>query len=239
MKISVLGEGTRCRLCHDCTARGFAICAALDKTELRELAQLSRHVRFESGATVFAQANIATSFFSVHAGTLRLYKLLPDSRRQIVGFALPGDFLGLPGLPRHEFSADAIGRVTLCQFSKESFATFAENRPQLLRRMIELAGRELARAQEHMVLLGRRSAEEKIASFLIGWRDRLSGIGRGGEIMPLPMKRLDIADHLGLTIETVSRTFSKLERHGVIQTFASGVVLLDTPRAEALSAGIS
>ncbi|MGY3611111.1 MULTISPECIES: cyclic nucleotide-binding domain-containing protein [unclassified Bradyrhizobium] len=239
MKISVLGEGTHRQSCHDCTARALAICAALDNTELRELAQLSRHVRFESGATVFAQANIATSFFSVHEGTLRLYKLLPDSRRQIVSFALPGDFLGLSSLPQHEFSADAIGRVALCQFSKESFATFAENRPRLLRRIIELAGRELARAQEHMVLLGRRSAEEKIASFLIGWRDRLSGIGRDGEILPLPMKRLDMADHLGLTIETVSRTFSKLERDGVIQIFAGSVVLLDAARAEALSAGVS
>ncbi|KRR28006.1 nitrogen fixation protein FixK [Bradyrhizobium lablabi] len=239
MKISGSREGTHWQSCHDCTARGFAICAALNNTELRELAQLSRHVRFESGATVFAQANIATSFFSVHKGILRIYKLLPDSRRQIVSFALPGDFLGLSTLPRHEFSADAIGRVALCQVAKESFATFSENRPRLLCRMMELAGRELARAQEHIVLLGRRSAEEKIASFLIGWRDRLNGIGRDGEILTLPMKRLDIADHLGLTIETVSRTFSKLERGGVIQIFAGGVVLLDAARVESLSAGVS
>ncbi|XIA67386.1 cyclic nucleotide-binding domain-containing protein [Bradyrhizobium sp. TZ2] len=239
MKISILGEGTRWQSCHDCTARGFAVCAAFDKTELREVAQLSRRVHFCSGATVFAQANIATSFFSVHNGVVSLYKLLPDSRRQIIGFALPGDFLGLSGLSQHEFSADAIGRVSLCQFSKASFATFIENRPRLLRRINELAGRELARAQEHMVLLGRRSAEEKVASFVIGWRDRLSEIGCGGEILPLPMKRLDIADYLGLTIETVSRTFTRLERDGVIRTFTRGVVLLDAARAEALSAGVS
>ncbi|MBO4227506.1 helix-turn-helix domain-containing protein [Bradyrhizobium neotropicale] len=239
MKISELGEEAHCRSCHECTVRSFAICGALDTTELRELAQLTRHVCLESDATVFAQANIATSFFNVHEGTLRLHKLLPDSRRQILGFALPGDFLGLSSVPQHEFSADAIGRVALCQFSKESFATFAENRPRLLCRIIEMAGRELARAQEHMVSLGRRSAEEKVASFLIGWRDRLSAIGRGGEILPLPMRRLDIADHLGLTVETVSRTFSKFERNGVIQIFAGSVVLLDVPRAETLSGIVS
>ncbi|WOH52333.1 MULTISPECIES: helix-turn-helix domain-containing protein [Bradyrhizobium] len=104
----------------------------------------------------------------------------------------------------------------------------------MLRRINELAGRELARAQEHMVLLGRHSAEEKVASFLIGCRDRLSGIECGGEILPLPMKQLDIADYLGLTTEMVSRTFTKLERDGVIRTFTRGVVLLDAARRSAV-----
>jgi CRP/FNR family transcriptional regulator len=169
-------------------------------------------------------------------GVLRLYKLLPDGRRQFIGFALPGDFLGLAGSPQYEFSADAIGAVVLCQFSRASFARFGENRPRFLRRINEFAGRELTRAQEHMVLLGRRSAEEKVASFLIGWRDRLAGIGGAEEVLPLPMGRLDIADYLGLTIETVSRTFTKLERDGIIRILTGGISLLDAARAEALSA---
>ncbi|MCA1453760.1 helix-turn-helix domain-containing protein [Bradyrhizobium sp. BRP22] len=235
MKVSLL-EGSRWQTCADCAVRGFAVCAALDKTELWELASLSRHIQHEQGATVFAQATVATSFFSVLEGVLRLYKLLPDGRRQIIGFALPGDFLGLAGSPQYEFSADAIGAVTLCQFSRAGLARFGEDRPRFLRRINELAGRELTRANEHMVLLGRRSAEEKVASFLIGWRDRLAGIGHVGEVLPLPMGRLDIADYLGLTIETVSRTFTKLERDGVIRILTGGISLLDTARAEALSA---
>jgi CRP/FNR family transcriptional regulator, anaerobic regulatory protein len=235
VKVSLL-EGSHRQMCTDCTVRGFAICAALDKTELWELVNLSRHIQCEPGTTVFAQATMATSFFSVLEGVLRLYKLLPDGRRQIIDFALPGDFLGLAGSPQYEFSADAIGPVLLCQFSRASFARFSENRPRFLRRINELAGRELTRAQEHMVLLGRRSAEEKVASFLIGWRDRLAGIGRAGEVLPLPMGRLDIADYLGLTIETVSRTFTKLERDGIIRILTGGISLLDVARAEALSA---
>jgi CRP/FNR family transcriptional regulator len=235
VKVSLLERSHR-QTCTDCAVRGFAICASLDKAELWELASLSRHVQCEPGTTVFAQATMATSFFSVLEGVMRLYKLLPDGRRQIIGFALPGDFLGLAGSAQYEFSGDSVSAVLLCQFSRIGFSRFAENRPRFLRRMNELAGRELIRAQEHMVLLGRRSAEEKVASFLIGWRDRLAEIGHAEEVLPLPMGRLDIADYLGLTIETVSRTFTKLERDGIIRIVTGGIRLLDAARAEALSA---
>jgi CRP/FNR family transcriptional regulator len=105
-----------------------------------------------------------------------------------------------------------------------------------LRRINEFSTRELSAAQEQMVLLGRRSAEEKVASFLIKWRDRLTQIGPVTAITPLPMSRLDIADYLGLTIETVSRTFTKLERDGVIEIVQGGIRLADAARAEALAA---
>jgi CRP/FNR family transcriptional regulator len=153
-----------------------------------------------------------------------------------VGFALPGDFLGMTASPRHSFSADAIGAVTICRFSRAAFARFVEDKSHLLRRINELAVRELSQAQDHMVLLGRRSAEEKVATFLIGWRDRLGRLGHLAKTVPLPMSRQDIADFLGLTIETVSRTFTKLERDGVIEILPGSVGLLDPARAEALAA---
>jgi CRP/FNR family transcriptional regulator, anaerobic regulatory protein len=161
---------------------------------------------------------------------------LPDGRRQIVGFALPGEFLGMPASSHHGFSADAIGAVTVCRFGRVSFGRFVEDKPHMLRRINELTVRELNQARDHMVLLGRRSAEERVASFLIGWRDRLSQLGGSSAIVPLPMSRLDIADYLGLTIETVSRTFTKLEREGVLDIVPGGVSLRDLSRAEALAA---
>ena len=167
---------------------------------------------------------------------MRLYKLLPDGRRQIVGFALPGDFLGMATSARRSLSADAIGPVVVCRFSRTSFARFIEDKPHLLRRINEFAVRELSQAQDHMVLLGRRSAEEKVASFLVNWRDRLAQLSSPAKTVPLPMSRQDIADYLGLTIETVSRTMTKLERHGVIEILPGGVCLLDPARAEALAA---
>lgn len=235
MKILVAGEPNG-HSCADCAVRRFSVCAALDMAEAQEMQHLVRHIHLTSCETLFAQEELTTSFYNLLEGVMRLYKLLPDGRRQIVGFALPGDFLGMAASARQGFSADAIGPVTLCRFSRTAFARFVENKPRLLRRINELTVRELSQAQDHMVLLGRRSAEEKVASFLIGWRDRLAGLSGPAATVPLPMGRQDIADFLGLTIETVSRTFTKLERDGVFEIISGGVRLLNPARAEALAA---
>ena len=113
---------------------------------------------------------------------------------------------------------------------------FVADKPHLLRRINELVIRELGQAQDHMVLLGRRSAEEKVASFLVGWRVRLARLGDATNTLPLPMGRQDIADFLGLTIETVSRTLTRLERDGVIEIVPGGIRLVDLERVEVLAA---
>lgn len=236
MKISLVAGEPSGQPCGDCAIRRFSVCAALDKAELGELAHLGRHIHFESCETVFAQEEMTTSFYNLLEGVMRLYKLLPDGRRQIVGFSLPGDFLGLAASARHSLSADAIGPVTVCRFSKAPFARFIEDKAHLLRRINELAIRELNQARDHMVLLGRRSAEEKVATFLIGWRDRLAQLNGPSKTVALQMSRQDIADFLGLTIETVSRTFTKLERDRVIGIMPGSVCLLDPARAEAMAA---
>jgi CRP/FNR family transcriptional regulator, anaerobic regulatory protein len=244
MKTSLVAFDPNGQSCLDCAVRSSSICAALDGDEIRAFGHLGRHIHFSSGETVFAQEDMTASFYNLLEGVMRLYKLLPDGRRQIVGFALPGDFLGVAASSHHGFSADAIGAVTVCRFSRASFERFVEDKPYMLRRINELTVRELNRARDHMVLLGRRSAEEKVASFLIGWRDRLSqpkGSSATVDLpinlpIDLPMSRLDIADYLGLTIETVSRTFTRLEREGVLDIVPGGILLRDLSRAEALAA---
>ncbi|WP_027555015.1 helix-turn-helix domain-containing protein [Bradyrhizobium sp. Cp5.3] len=236
MKASLVTIEPNGHSCSDCAVREFAVCSSLDAAELRELEHLGRRVHFAAGQTVFSEEDITSSFYNVLDGVMRLYKLLPDGRRQIVGFALPGDFLGMNISGRHNFSADAIGTVTICQFAKAPFTRFIEDRPHLLRRINELAIRELTQARDHMVLLGRRSADEKVATFLLGWRERLILLKGTIGTVPLPMSRQDIADYLGLTIETVSRTFTKLERLGVIEIIPGGIGLLDAERAGALAA---
>ena len=236
MKRSIVAGDPCGQPCADCTVRAHAICAALDLNELRELEQLGQRLRYRPGEPVFTQEEIATSCYNVLEGVMRLYKLLPDGRRQIVGFALSGDFLGISINGRHGMSADAVGPVAVCRFVKKSFARFVEERPNLLRRINEFVARDLTEAQDQMVLLGRRSAEEKVATFLVKWRDRLAQIGPATAITPLPMSRLDIADYLGLTIETVSRTFTQMERDGVIEIVQGGIRLADVARAEALAA---
>jgi len=236
MKRSIAGGEPCVQSCADCTVRPRSICAALDQDELRQLEQLGHRLQYRSNEPVFNQEEIVTSCYNVLEGVMRLYKLLPDGRRQIVSFALPGDFLGISTTDRYAISADAVGPVVVCRFVKTLFSRFAEDRPNLLRRINEFATRELSEAQEQMVLLGRRSAEEKVACFLVKWRERLAQIDTATAITPLPMSRQDIADYLGLTIETVSRTFTKLERDGVIEIVQGGIRVADAARAEALAA---
>jgi CRP/FNR family transcriptional regulator, anaerobic regulatory protein len=154
MKTSVVAVEPNGQSCVDCSVRQFSICASLDDNEVREFGHLGRHIHFASGETVFAQEDITGSFYNLLEGVTRLYKLLPDGRRQIVGFALPGDFVGMAASGRHGFSADAIGPVTVCRFSRAVFGHFAEDKPHLLRRINELTVRELNLARDHMVLLG-------------------------------------------------------------------------------------
>jgi CRP/FNR family transcriptional regulator, anaerobic regulatory protein len=236
MKKIVVEGRTDTQPCADCVVRPLAICAALEQDELRQLEQLGQRLLYRPNAPVFTQEEIATSCYNLLEGVMRLYKLLPDGRRQIVGFALPGDFLGISVNGRHGISADAVGPVVVCRFVRKSFARFVQDKPNVLNRINEFVARDLTDAQEQMVLLGRRSAEEKVATFLVKWRDRLAQIGPATAITPLPMSRLDIADYLGLTIETVSRTFTKLERDGVIDIINGGIRLTDPVRAEALAA---
>ncbi len=222
--------------CLACACRSLSICGVLDDSELVELERLARHVHLAPHEALFSAGQEAKSVHNIAAGVARMYKLLPDGRRQIIGFALPGDFLGLVPQNRYTFSVDAIDAVSVCRFPADAFSQFMRERPHLLYRMNELVARELAQAQEQMLLLGRRSAEEKIAAFLVAWRERLAGIGEAHKTISLPMSRQDIADYLGLTIETVSRTLTRFEREKLLVIVAGGVRLLDTDRAEAMAA---
>lgn len=224
--------------CGFCTALVHGICAALSPDERAEIDRLAKRAAIEPKEALFSQGQAASRVYTVTSGVVRLYKLLPDGRRQIIGFRISGDFIGLASGANHALSADAINRVTLCWFSKPAFARFSEDKPPMLRKLNEFAHREIAAAHERMLLLGRFTADEKIASFVLGWRERTRKIGRVKEIVELPMSRRDIADYLGLTIETVSRTFTKLERDKVFAVVAGGVRLTDEKRAAALATAL-
>ncbi|WP_074832300.1 Crp/Fnr family transcriptional regulator [Bradyrhizobium ottawaense] len=221
--------------CSACTVRSLSICGALDQADLAEFERIARNFQFAPNTSIFTAGQVVGAVHNLTAGVARLYKLMADGRRQVIGFALPGDFLGASPSYRYSFSADAINAVAACRLSREAFTHFIEQRPRFLLRINEFVARELMQAQEQMLLLGRRTAEEKIAAFLIGWRKRLVHIGDERDIISLPMNRQDIADYLGLTIETVSRTLTRFERERMLVIISGGVRLLDSSRAEALA----
>lgn len=222
--------------CAGCKVRSVSVCAALSLSELAELEGIAVDTDFPEKATIILQGDPAGMVYNIREGSVRLYKLLPDGRRQIVGFLLPGDFLGLALSDHYAFGADTVEPVSACRFDRAAFIAMTEEKPHLLRRLHEAATHELSVAQDHMLLLGRRTAEEKVAAFLVSLRDRWRLLGHGSVTVPLPMTRSDIADYLGLTIETVSRTFSKLARAKAILVVPDGVRLLDAPRIERLAA---
>lgn len=221
--------------CASCRVRALSLCAALDPDELVELDRLSTSVAVGAKETLFEQDQPSDAVYNVTAGAVRLYKLLPDGRRQVVGFALPGDFLGLSMSERNAFSADALTPTTACRFTRQSYSAFLDAKPHLLRRLHSMASHELSLAQDQMVILGRRTAEERVAAFLIGLRNRWMRINGNQVHVPLPMTRQDIGDFLGLTVETVSRLMTRLAREKAIVIVPDGVRLLDVPRLERLA----
>ena len=132
MKRTIVAGESCAQPCADCTVRVHAICAALEQDELRELEQLGQRLQYRPNEPVFTQEEIAGSCYNVLEGVVRLYKLLPDGRRQIVGFALPGDFLGIAVNGRHGISADAVGPVAVCRFAKKSFSRFVGRQAERL-----------------------------------------------------------------------------------------------------------
>lgn len=217
-------------------ARLVSQSTALPLAERDALEPLSRRISLDQKETLFGQDEPACSVFNVTTGALRLYRILPDGRRQVTGFAFPGDFLGLSLLDRYAVSADALGPVTACRFERIAFKNLLRAQPGLLMHLHEITGQELSRAKDMMMLLGRRTADEKVAAFLTGLQARYARIGLSGVTLELPMGRLDIADHLGLTIETVSRTLSRLDRDGCILIVPGGVRVIDQTRLDRLSA---
>ncbi|MEE9147622.1 MAG: cyclic nucleotide-binding domain-containing protein, partial [Candidatus Tectomicrobia bacterium] len=173
--------------------------------ELERLNSIVTEVWLNPGQILFLQEDPADSVFNVTRGHIRLLKLLADGRRQVTGFLYPGDFLGLAYGPDYAYTAEAIDKVTLCRFPREKFKAFFEEFSQLEKRLLQIASNELIAAQDQMVLLGRKLAVEKVATFLINLSRHAERRGEGGTKLYLPMNRTDIGDYLGLAVETTSR----------------------------------
>ena len=195
-----------------------------------ELADISRHVRLDAKATVFAEGARAEAVWMIVSGSILLSKLLHDGRRQVVGIGVPGDFLGLPMHAANGLTATTLTPSTLCRFDRARFTDLLNRNPGLMRQVFETFSHELALAQDHMLLLGRRSAEEKVAAFLLSLRDRWAPLQGLTSRVDLPMTRQDIGDYLGLTLETVSRTMTKLAQRKIIAVIPDGVRILDPER---------
>lgn len=196
-----------------------------------------------AGQGFIEEGDSANFFYNITLGTARLFKSMPDGRRQITGFAAPGTFLGLAAQTRYGFGAEALEPLRVCRFSRAALVGLMADFAGLEHRLLEIACSELVLAQEHMLLLGRKTARERLASFLLA-RGAMSSdcplAPRFNQhrLVALPMSRSDIADYLGLTIETVSRTLTRLKADRLIALpDAHSIDLLDPTRLKMIADG--
>ncbi|MCF1742984.1 Crp/Fnr family transcriptional regulator [Methyloterrigena soli] len=206
-------------LCQSCEARHRGLCGALDPEQLSELARSTRVVRHEAGEQLVREADEPGAYANVMAGVVKLTKTLEDGRRQVVGLQFAPDFLGrLYGTENH-LGAEAASDVELCRVPRAALEKLVGENPALENRLMRQALRELDEARDWIVTLGRKSAEEKVASFLylIATHANPRAAQGGRAEFRLPLSRADIADFLGLTIETVSRQLTRLKGAGVIE----------------------
>ncbi|MGJ8569800.1 MAG: Crp/Fnr family transcriptional regulator [Hoeflea sp.] len=209
-------------LCLACEARHKGVCGALSTNQLIDLNKQSIRKRVEPGVELIGETRQPESYSNIISGVVKLTKLMADGRQQIVGLQFAPDFLGRPFRSESGITADAATEVNVCSFPKAMLDQMIKDTPELEHRLLEQALKELDEARDWMLTLGRKTASEKVASFLYLIATHINpeletGPGAGAVSFELPLTRSDIADFLGLTIETVSRQMTKLRKDEVIR----------------------
>ena len=180
------------------------------------LASLGSIAHFARNNTIFSEGDDADYSYKVISGAVRLSKMMSDGRRQIAEFALPGDFFGINWLAEHSMSAEALNEVTVICYGRGRLERLGDENREIRAELFSNLRHDLWAAQNHLVILGRQSALERVASFLVQLMDRSRDSDKSA--LEVPMTRQDIADYLGLTIETVCRMLTRLKASGLIDT---------------------
>lgn len=195
--------------------REESVCSTLPPAEASRLERQVSSLELQANGELARTGQPCRHAYNVTAGMLRLVRLLPDARRQVVAFVLPGNFVGLSDSARYRHNIEAVVPSRVCAFELDGVRQLRDRYPGFEHALLERACRELDEAHDAMLLLARLSPLERLASFLVRLRRQMR-LRDDGAVLALPMGRSDIADHLGLTVETVSRSFSRLREQGVI-----------------------
>lgn len=212
-------DSSECQLCE---VRACGMCSELDTATLNDLRKITRTRDYKAGELIFSDDAPLQSYAAIKSGIVKLSKILPDGRQQTLGLGFPPDFIGRTYKDKNTYFVSAITNVTVCTFPRDLFNEYLKATPSLEHRLFELTLNELDAARDWMLMLGRMSAIEKVATLLLSFADRLyksnslQGIPCDETHFELPLTRSEISDFLGLTIETVSRQFSLLKKKGLI-----------------------
>jgi len=209
---------TRCSLCK---IRSYSFCRCLNDDQLEIFSKVSFEKKFTDKVNIFLQNDPSTHLYNITEGNVKIYQLLDDGRIQIIGFLYPGDFFGTYKNNKYNYSAEAIGNLRVCVFDQRVLDKYMDQNPILAKELLNQTSYELTLAQDRMTVMGRLNAIEKISIFFINISNQRKRIGWQSNPISLSMARQDIADYLGLTIETVSREISKLKTSNIIKIISS------------------
>lgn len=223
--------------CQLCQVRRLSFCSVFDAAELLEHEAAGRKGALPANSVLFREGDPIDCVYNVTSGVLRLVRHDPNGKRRVLGFAIPGDFVGTVDDERHAYSAETAGPADVCLFPRKAFWDRMESQGSAFRAIHIAAMRSLDLAHDHIALLGSPSAEARVAGLIVSLHSRWSRLERSGSLVPMPMTRLDLADHLGLTISTVSRTLHRLQARGLIGLLPRAVRVRDADALGRLAAG--
>lgn len=226
--------------CRDCGLYRLCLPEGIDPPEVEALERIIQRGRpLKRNEHLFHGGSPFRSLYAVRAGGIKTYTTGEDGREQVTGFHLPGELLGLDAIDdgAHPCSARALETTSVCEIPFTALAALSETIPALHRQLLRVMSKELLREQSLLVLLGKRNADERLAAFLVMLSERYRRRNLSGHAFRLSMSRNDIAEYLGLAVETVSRLFSRFQQEGTLQVRCKEVHILDMPQLRALAGG--
>lgn len=230
--------------CKDCNLRELCLPLGLSEDDIGRLdATIKRRRTVRKGEALYRSGDALRSLFAVRRGAFKTSGIMEDGRVHVTGFFLPGEILGLDAITAdcHPCTAEALETSDVCEIPYDRLEELGQRVPGLQHQLLRVMSREIARDEQMLVMLGRMTAEERLASFLVSLSRRQSRLGLSGTDLSLAMSRQDLGYYLGLALETVSRLFSRFQEQQLIEVIGRQVRLLDLPQLDALAnaAGVS
>ena len=228
--------------CQGCSLADLCMPHGLQTDEVSQLDKIIKRLQpYQPGQHLFHAGDKSNSIFAVRSGALKTYCITADGDEQVLGFALPGELVGLDGLAGDSYSSTTVALETssICELPFSRLEDLCQTLPSLQRQMLRLVGKEITSDQQLLMLLGQRNAEERLASFLLSLSTRYKERGLSAKEFNLPMSRQDIGNYLGLAIETVSRLFAHFQEDKLLTVNRKQIRIIDYTRLKQLVNGCS
>lgn len=223
--------------CRDCSLAELCLPHGMSEAEIEELDKIVKRLPpLQAGQHLYRAGDKGRSLFAVRSGAAKSYCITESGDEQVLGFTLPGELIGLDGLSDGFYFSSSIVLETssVCEMPFDSLEGLCNTLPGLNRQIMRVAAKEISADQQMLMQLGKRTAEERLASFLLSLSSRFSQRGLSATEFNLPMSRQDIGNYLGLAIETVSRLFAHFQELGLLQVNRKQITILDLARLKAM-----